>query len=33
VSVLNVTNNKRAGIVIGQDPQGNDKAKQARPSR
>ena len=28
VSVLNVTNNKRAGIVIGQDPQGNDKAKQ-----
>jgi eukaryotic-like serine/threonine-protein kinase len=28
VSVLNVTNNKRAGIVIGQDPQGNDKAKE-----
>jgi len=28
VSVLNVTNNKRAGTVIGQDPQGNDKAKQ-----
>src|ERR1700748_661217 len=28
VQVLNVTNNKRAGIVIGQDPQGNDKAKQ-----
>jgi serine/threonine-protein kinase len=27
VSVLNVTNNKPAGIVIGQDPQGNDKAK------
>jgi eukaryotic-like serine/threonine-protein kinase len=28
VSVLNVTNNKPAGIVIGQDPQGNDKAKE-----
>ena len=28
VSVLNVTNDKRAGIVIGQDPQGNDKAKE-----
>jgi serine/threonine-protein kinase len=28
VSVLNVTNNKRAGTVIGQDPQGNDKAKE-----
>ena len=27
VAVLNVTNNKPAGIVIGQDPQGNDKAK------
>jgi serine/threonine-protein kinase len=28
VTVLNVTNNKPAGIVIGQDPQGNDKAKE-----
>ncbi|HET7046674.1 MAG TPA: Stk1 family PASTA domain-containing Ser/Thr kinase [Solirubrobacteraceae bacterium] len=28
VSVLNVTNNKPAGIVIGQDPQGNDKAEE-----
>ncbi len=28
VAVLNVTNNKPAGIVIGQDPQGNDKAKE-----
>jgi serine/threonine-protein kinase len=28
VQVLSVTNNKHAGIVIGQDPQGNDKAKQ-----
>jgi beta-lactam-binding protein with PASTA domain len=26
VAVLDVTNNKRAGIVIGQDPQGNGKA-------
>ena len=27
-AVLNVTNNKKAGTVIGQDPQGNDKAKE-----